>query len=60
MLIAKEHRDKLTLLCLVKKCTQEKAVNEMVGEALTRLEQDPEMKARMDRAQELQRMMSNL
>lgn len=60
MLVAKEHRERLNHYCRVKKVTQEAAVNEAVEQMLERLEQDPEMKARMDRARELQVMMDNL
>lgn len=50
MLIAKEHRDQLALYCQVKKVTQEVAVNEMVGEALSRIDQtDPLLKEKMTR-----------
>ncbi len=54
MLIAKEHRERLAHYCLVKKMTQEDAVNEMVAECLKQVEQDPAMKKRLDRARELQ------
>jgi hypothetical protein len=60
MVIAKEHRERLALYCMVRKCTQEQAVNEMVGEALQRIEQDPAMKQRMERAKELQEAMAAL
>jgi hypothetical protein len=45
---------------LVTKKTQEQAANQAIGEMLDRLEQDPAMKQRMDRAKELQAMMENL
>jgi hypothetical protein len=53
MLVATEHRDNLASYCLVKKVTQEVAVNAMIGEALLLAEQDPHMKQRMERAREL-------
>lgn len=53
MLVSSEHRDKLASYCLVKKVTQEVAVNGMIGEALQRVEEDPMMKQRMERAKEL-------
>ena len=53
MLVAIEHREKLATYCMIRKVTQEVAVNEMVGEALQRLDGDPVMKARMERAREL-------
>jgi hypothetical protein len=60
MLVAKEHREKLALYQLVTKQSQEQAANKAIGEMLERLEQDPEMKARMDRAQELQQELASL
>jgi hypothetical protein len=54
MIIAKEHRERLAHYCLVRKVTQEDAVNEMVAEGLKRVEEDPAMKKRLDRAKELQ------
>jgi hypothetical protein len=53
MLVALEYRDRLTTYCLVRKVTQEVAVNEMIGEALERLDGDPVVKAKLDRAREL-------
>jgi hypothetical protein len=60
MLIAKEHRERLNHYCMVRKVTQEVAVNEMVAEGLQRIDQDPVMKQRIDRAKELQEAMDNL
>jgi hypothetical protein len=54
MLVSKEHRERLNHYCMVRKVTQEVAVNEMVGEALQRIDNDPVMKARLVRAKELQ------
>ena len=53
MLVDAQHRERLSTYCLVRKVTQEVAVNEMIGEALDRIEQDPAMRARLDRAKEL-------
>jgi hypothetical protein len=53
MLVAPEHREKLTNYCLVKKVTQEVAVNEMIGQALERMDQDPALKAKLDKAKRL-------
>lgn len=60
MLIAKEHRERLAHYCLVRKVTQEVAVNEMVGQALGRIEQDPVLKAKLDKARELQAQLDAL
>ncbi len=60
MLVAKEHRDKLNTYCLIRKVTQEVAVNEMIGEALERLDGDPVIKQRMDRARDLQKQLAEL
>ena len=53
MLVAAEHREKLSTYCLVRRVTQEVAVNEMIGEVLNRVDQDPALKAKMDKAREL-------
>ena len=53
MLVAPEHREKLTNYCLVKKVTQEVAVNEMIGQALERMDQDQALKAKLDKAKRL-------
>jgi hypothetical protein len=54
MIVAIEHRERLAHYCRVRKMTQEDAVNEMVAEGLRRVEEDPAMKKRLDRARELQ------
>jgi len=59
-IIAIENRERLAHYCMVKKCTQEQAVNEMLGEALQRIEQDPAMKQRLGRAKELQARLASL
>jgi hypothetical protein len=53
MLVSTEYREKLATYCLIRKCTQEQAVNMMIGEALERAEQDPTIKAKLDKAREL-------
>jgi hypothetical protein len=60
MLVAKEYREKLALYQLVTKKTQEQAANQAIGEMLERVERDPEMKTRMDRAQALQQELASL
>lgn len=60
MLVSTEYREKLAVYCLVTKQTQEQAGNQAIGEMLERIEQSPELKARMDRAVELKRMMDAL
>ena len=45
---------------MVTKQTQADAANQAVREILERLEQDPEMKQRMDRAKELQQALAAL
>jgi hypothetical protein len=55
MLVAKEHREKLSRYCLLRKVTQEVVVNEWIGEALQRLDADPVMGEKLKRAEELQR-----
>jgi hypothetical protein len=60
MLIAPQHREKLNRYCMIRKITQEIAVNELVAEGLQRLEADPVMKERMDKAQALKEALANL
>lgn len=60
MLVAKAHREKLALYQLITKKTQEQVANQAIGELLERLDRDPEMKARMDRAQALQQELASL
>jgi hypothetical protein len=60
MLVAKEHREKLALYQLVTKQSQEQAANKAIGEMLKRIEQDPEMTARMQRAKELQAELASI
>lgn len=60
MLVSTEYRDKLAVYCMVTKQTQEQAGNEAIGQMLERIDQNPELKARMDRALELKAMMAAL
>lgn len=60
MLVAKEHREKLSRYCLIRKVTQEVVVNEWIGEMLRRLDADPVITAKMKRAEELQRELNAL
>jgi hypothetical protein len=60
MLVAKEHRERLALYQLVTKKTQEQAANQAIGEMLERLDHDPEMKTKMDRAKALQVELASL
>lgn len=60
MLIAKEHREKLSRYCTMRKLTQEQVVNEWVGEALQRLDADPVITAKLKRVEELQRELEAL
>jgi hypothetical protein len=60
MLIAKEHREKLSRYCLLRKVTQEVVVNEWIGEALQRLDADPVMSEKLKRAEQLQRELDAL
>jgi hypothetical protein len=61
MLVAKEHRERLNLYCAVRKVTQEVAVNEMIGEALERIEEsDPLMNEQMNRVAELKAELASI
>ena len=60
MLIAVQHREKLSRYCLIRKITQEVAVNEMIGEALQRLDADPVLSEKLKRAEQLQRELDEL
>jgi hypothetical protein len=60
MIIKQEYRERLAWYCMVAKCTQEQAVNQIICDALDRFEQDPVMQKRMSRAKEIQEMLANL
>lgn len=54
MLLAKELRERVNNLCRVTKQTQEQVANQAIGELLDRVDKDPVLKARIERAKELQ------
>jgi len=60
MLIAPQHREKLNRYCMIRKITQEIAVNELVADGLQRLDADPVMGEKLKRAEELQRELDSL
>jgi hypothetical protein len=60
MLVAIEHREKLNRYCLIRKVRKEVVVNEMIGEALQRLDADPVIGEKLRRAEELQRELDAL
>jgi hypothetical protein len=60
MLVDMELREKLSYYCMVTKQTQEKAANVAIREMLQRLDSDPEMCQRMDRAKSLKAAMDAL
>jgi hypothetical protein len=53
MIVDVEIRERLSYFCMVRKLTQEKAANLALREMLARCEEDPELKAKMDRVKEL-------
>jgi hypothetical protein len=55
MLVDMEIRERLSYYCAIKKQTQEKATNLALREMFDRVDQDPELKAKMDRAEALHR-----
>ena len=60
MLVDVEIRERLSHFCLVNKLTQEKAANKALREMLDRCEQDPVLKAKMDRVQALKDELASL
>jgi hypothetical protein len=60
MVVDIDIREQLSYFCMVNKLTQEKAANVALREMLERVDQDPELKARMNRAKELHEAMKNL
>ena len=60
MLVDIEIRERLSHYCTVTKQTQEKAANQALREVLERAEQDPVMKAKMDRVKMLREQLSNI
>lgn len=55
-----ELRERLSYYCMITKQRQEQAANVAIREMLERCESDPVMKARLDRARELQAALANL
>jgi hypothetical protein len=60
MLVDVEIRERLSYFCMVRKLTQEKAANLALREMLERVDGDPELKARMDRAEALHKELASL
>jgi hypothetical protein len=60
MLVDVELREQLSYYCMVTKQTQAQAANTAIREMLARLDNDPEMKQRIDRARELKAAMDAL
>jgi hypothetical protein len=60
MLVDMELREELSYYCMVTKQTQERAANQALKEMLQRIDSDPVMKERIDRARELKRLMAEL
>lgn len=60
MLCDVDIRERLSHYCMVKKQTQEQAANAALRELLARAEQDPEMKAKMDRVKELKAELASI
>jgi hypothetical protein len=60
MLVDIEIRERLGHYCAVTKQTQEKAANQALREVLERAEQDPVMKAKMDRVKMLREELASL
>jgi hypothetical protein len=60
MLIDAELRERLSHFCKLTKQTQEQAGNQAVREMLERIENDPTLKAKMDRVKALQEELAAL
>jgi hypothetical protein len=60
MLVDVEIRERLNLYCTVVKLTQEKAANLALREMLARIDQDPVMKAKLDRVAELKAELASI
>jgi RNA binding exosome subunit len=60
MVVDIDIREQLSYFCMVNKLTQEKAANVALREMLERVDQDPELKARMDRAKALKEELASL
>jgi membrane carboxypeptidase/penicillin-binding protein len=60
MLVDVEIRERLSLYCTVTKQTQMKAANQALREMLARCDEDPTMKAKMDRVKAIQDELASL
>jgi hypothetical protein len=60
MLVDVDIRERLNLYCTVTKQTQVKAANVALRELLARAEEDPTMKAKMDRVAEVKAELASL
>jgi hypothetical protein len=60
MIVDVEIRERLSLYCAVTKKTQMQAANLAMREMLERAEQDPTMKAKMDRVAEIKAELASL
>jgi hypothetical protein len=60
MLVDVEIRERLSLFCAVTKKTQMQAANLAMREMLERAEQDPTMKAKMDRVAEIKAELASI
>ena len=60
MLVDVEIQERLSYYCMVNKLTQEKAANLALRQMLARCEEDPELKARMDRAEALHKELASV
>ena len=60
MLVDVEIRERLSYFCTVAKLTQEKAANLALREMLSRCEEDPTMKQKMDRVKAIKEELASL
>lgn len=60
MLVDSEIRERLSHYCTVTKQTQEKAANLALRDLLERAEQDPTMKAKMDRVKAIKEELASI
>ena len=60
MLVDLEIRERLSLYCAVTKKTQMQAANVAIREMLERAEQDPTLKAKMDRVAEIKAELASI
>lgn len=60
MVVDLDIRERLSLYCTIHKLTQEKAANKALRLMLERADQDPEVKARMDRVAELKAELASI